>query len=272
MNLLFRFFKKIGFLLLFLLLEIVTVNYYIKNSEFGQQKIINIKCEINAYFTGIKEYFSLKQTNLSLNKEIETLQAEIETLKSLVPEITDSLLQTTNDSKGVLRARIVQNSTTNTNNFLILNKGLKDSVEVNMVATFNSVLVGYVVNASQNFCIVQSILSNRIKTSGMLKKNNSICSISWEGISSDELAFKELSKYSAVEIGDTVVTTNFSSIFPAGLTIGTVLKKEVINDSYYNGEVLIATNFNKLQYVTLIKNRNQEERLELERSIKNREQ
>lgn len=270
MNLLFKFFKKFGFLVLFLLLEIITVNYYIKNADLGEQKIVNINGTINTYFSDIKDYFSLKQKNISLNSEIEKLHSEIKYLKNIIPNITDTLLQNHKYSYDVIRASITKNSTTERNNFLILNKGKKDSVEINMVATFNSVLVGFVINTSENFSVVQSILSNKVKTSGMLKKNNSICSVYWGGVSPKTLEFKELSKYSDIEIGDTIVTTNFSSIFPPGLIIGTVTKKDLINDSFYNGEILIAMNFNKLQYLTLIKNENPEEVLELENSIKNR--
>ena len=69
--------------------------------------------------------------------------------------------------------------------------------------------------------------------------------------------------------GDTVVTSGYSAIFPAGLIVGTVegFSKEH-DDNFYALQVKLATSFSSLQNVRIIRNTLQQEQLNLEREAK----
>lgn len=128
-------------------------------------------------------------------------------------------------------------------------------------------IVGVVVETSNNFSKIMSLLHRNSKVSGMLKKDNSAGSVEWDGTDPSYLTLRNVTKGSKVQKGDTVVTSNYSANFPPKLMIGTVA--EIGSDpssNFYTLKIKTATNFYTLQYVYLIQNLRYAEQIELENS------
>ena len=69
--------------------------------------------------------------------------------------------------------------------------------------------------------------------------------------------------------GDTIVTSGYSAIFPPGLIVGTI--EEFYNgrdDNFYSLKIRLATSFQTLQHVRVIRNFRQEEQINLEKEAK----
>ena len=80
-------------------------------------------------------------------------------------------------------------------------------------------------------------------------------SIYWDGKSTENVQMHELSKYAAVEVGDTVVSTGYSHFFPEDVAIGYVTSVSADQTtSSYDLELRLAADMTRLNDVVLIKN------------------
>ena len=67
------------------------------------------------------------------------------------------------------------------NNFLTLNKGIKDGIKIGQGVVINDGIVGIVKSVSQNYSLVISILNKKTNVSIKFKKNNYVGSLIWNG-------------------------------------------------------------------------------------------
>jgi len=126
-----------------------------------------------------------------------------------------------------------------------------------------------VVNVSKNFATVQSMLHYQFKQVAKLKHGNETGTIEWDGVSPLYVTLKNIPKSVTVAPGDTVVTTQLSSIFPANLMIGVVTDIVPDNSSnFFTLKVRPATNFGTIEYVYVIDNLQYDEQKMLEDSTR----
>ena len=237
-------------------------------SFYGNEVIGTINKGHNDFFY----YFSLKETNKQLAEENSRLRYQL-VANSIAPDsslkkVLDSTLK---DSLGRYRkytflpAKVVGNSITLQNNFLTLERGAAQGVQVGMSVVCPQGVVGVVVYVSDNFSMVMSALNRNSRVSAMMKKDNSAGSIEWNGESPYFLTLKNIGKGVKVFIGDTVVTSNYSANFPSNIIVGTVAGVSATPSSnFYTLKVKASTNFATLQYVYLVKNVRYEEQRNLE--------
>jgi rod shape-determining protein MreC len=129
--------------------------------------------------------------------------------------------------------------------------------------------VGVVTDVSSNMSIVMSLLNRKSATSVMLKNDGTTGILEWNGLSPRFLQMKGVPKSSGVKLGDTVLTSNISLNYPAGLMVGTIARidKET-GDNNFRLQVKAATNFYSLEHVDVIENRFLQEQLEMEQRAK----
>ena len=115
-----------------------------------------------------------------------------------------------------------------------------------------------------------SLLNQRWSVSAKLKKNDFFGSLAWDGLDYRYANLLEIPFHVDVEVGDTVVTSGYSSIFPEGIMIGTVQSfEQPKGENYYDISVKLSTNFKALSYVEVIENKGKSEMDELEKLILN---
>ena len=108
-------------------------------------------------------------------------------------------------------------------------------------------------------------LNRQFKTSVKLKKTGERGSIEWDGSKPNTLLLKDIQKSTPVAVGDTVVTSELSSIFPSNILVGEV--SEVLDDPSSNFHVIrirTATNFRSVEYTYVVKDLQKEEKQKLE--------
>ena len=234
---------------------------------------------ISKQYNTIEYYFQLKRTNDSLVKANAVLynklkedfdipdtasKLSIDTLK------IDSVLQFR--KYQYMQAKVVSNSVSQPNNFIQIHRGSSQGITPDLgVTDANNAVVGTVMDVSNNFAIVMSLLHGQSNISAMLKKSGETGSIIWEGKETNIVNLKDISKATKIDKGDTVITSGYSDKFPYGLLIGTA--QEIINDkssSTYTIKVKTAVNFYNLQYVYVINNLQKDEARELLNKVKKR--
>ena len=134
-------------------------------------------------------------------------------------------------------------------------------------------IVGQVINVTDNYAAVMSVLSKDFKISAKLKKSEFFGNVHWDGVNSTSATLKDIPKHVPVAIGDTIVTSGFSELFPRNLMIGTVKKvKTEADKNFLEITVDLSTNFGNLSYVYVVNNMKRDELQSLDSLTKKNDQ
>ena len=151
---------------------------------------------------------------------------------------------------------VIYNSINRKNNYFTINRGKNDGVFGNMGIISPSGIAGIVLNSTDSYAIVKSILSqNNINIIAALKNSEYFGNLTWNGENTRLMNLSDIPKYVSVKIGDTIVTDKKSSVFPQGIMIGTVAGKEVdTKTGFLNISVELSQKIGKLNKIFVIKN------------------
>jgi rod shape-determining protein MreC len=116
---------------------------------------------------------------------------------------------------------------------------------------------------------VVSILNIKSQINAKLKKSNHFGSLGWNGKSTGFVQLTDIPRLAAIRKGDTIVTGGQSVIFPENINIGTVDKIYVDNQTnYYTLDVKLFNDMTNLGHVYIIKSKDREEIINLEKGRK----
>ena len=267
-----RYFTFICFLILQILCIVLLSRSSKSHETFFSTAANEVTGKVNQQYSGVRQYFSLRETNRMLTEENARLRNEltnnyIDTASTQLVT-TDSTLR---DSVGRMRkytflpAHVIGNTITLQNNFLTIERGSAQGVQKGMAVTSPQGIVGVVVEAGPNISRIMSLLHRNSKVSAMLKKDAVTGSLEWDGADPSYLTLRNIPKSSVIKKGDTVLTSNYSANFPSRLMVGTVA--EIRSDSesnFFSLTIKTAVNFFNTQYVYLIENVRYKEQLSLE--------
>ena len=259
-----EFIRSIYVFLLFVIIEIIALVSYANSSYYTQAKMLNTS---NVVVGGVYDasafighYFSLKGENETLLNRVLELEQSLLKYKSaeVLKRLDDYMVGNTNNDYELMSAHVVSNSVNKSKNFIILNKGIRDGVTVDMaVVSPSGAMVGYVADCTERYSVVVSILSTSFKASGKLENKNYFGSIVWDASDKHRVHLSELSKYALPEIGEKVVSTDFSNNFPEDVLIGTVVGAEMNEtQTLYTVEIELAVDISSLEDVILVRNNN----------------
>lgn len=275
MKSLFLLLWRNNFTLVFLLLEAYCFYLLMQNNNFQNASMLNsANSAVAKTMEGVnyvREYIHLKDENASLAKDNASLR---NSLKDALYE-NDTLLSTVSDSithqqYTFISAKVIDNTVNRRNNYLTLNKGSMQGIKPEMGVICSDGIVGIVKQVSPHFCTVMSLLHKDARISAKIKRNDFFGSLIWEGESPFFASLKEIDKTVPVQKGDTIVTTPFSSIFPAGTMVGRVTDSRIAAGSnFHDIEVHLRTQFQRLTYVYIVNNILKEEQRKLEENNKN---
>ncbi len=254
------FIWKNNYFFLFGILQLFSLWLVVENSIFQRSAIISSSNTVSGSFlsiyNGIEQYFYLKYNNAELVKENAMLLSKAKNA-FLVTDKTEFLSNDTlyRHQFSYYNAQIISNSIKKQNNYLILDKGSKMGVEKEMAVISPAGIVGIVKDVSPNFCSVISLLHQDTRVNAKIKRTGFIGTVLWDGTDYRYARLIDIPYHLNVRYGDTVITSGYSTIFPEGIMIGTVTNiKPNKNDNFYNITVKLATDFNKIDHVYIIKN------------------
>lgn len=170
-------------------------------------------------------------------------------------------------------AEVVNNSVSSRSNWLTINRGTKHGVKPNMGVLARDGLVGIVRYVGEDFSIVMSVLHRQSRISASLKRQGFFGSLIWEGGDPTVLTLTDIPKHVQVEIGDTVVTSGYSSMFPRGVMVGKVIKDSIPSGSnFYSISVKTSNDIARTDYVRVVENLYQAQLDSLQRKVQANEQ
>ena len=222
---LFRFIKIYHFVLLFFLIESFSLFLYISNHKFQQSKFLSFTQEytgaIFSYYSDLNQYLRLKDENDFLQRE----NAKLYSILSKEEVNINSILN------EYIPARIIKNSIFKQNNFILLNKGEKDGIKSGMGVIVDNGVIGIVSITSENFSKVTSILNQNSTISVVHIKSGQNGSLKWNTNNYMTAMINDIPNHANIQIGDTIQTNGFSSIFPKGINIAKVISYKKGNEN-----------------------------------------
>ncbi len=270
------FFIRNNAFFIFLFLEIFSISILVNNNEKQEQVFLSTANSVAASWysltSSVNKYRNLTIENKQLAEENARLK-EKEAGSYYNNRIDTQLIR----DKVYLQqyryttATVVNNSITRQNNYLTIDKGSLHGIKKNSGVVSAAGIVGIVTKVSPHYSVVMSVLNrNGTKISAKLARTRHLGQIVWNGINSNIVTLNEVSKQAKIEQGDSVVTSGFSNIFPAGIFIGRVYTKEVESGSaFYTIYIQLAADLGKIDHVFVVDNifRKEQETLEEEAAI-----
>tara|TARA_R110000868_G_scaffold213709_2_gene463823 strand:- start:12673 stop:13338 length:666 start_codon:yes stop_codon:yes gene_type:complete len=202
----------------------------------------------------ISDYFDLKIQNEILVEENNQLKSILYNIKGKNDSIQlDSTLL--NSPYHFTTANILKNSYALQKNVLLLNKGTEDSIREDFGVITSKGIVGIVDNTSKHYATILSILNTTSKISAQLKKTNHFGTLTWNGKSPYFTQLIDIPKIAPVKVGDTIITSGRSSIFPKGIPIGTIYDFKLdIAENYYEINIKLFNDMTNIEHVYIIEN------------------
>lgn len=262
-----RFLLHYWLFIFFLLLEGLCAYLIYQNSRFHQALMFNQANEINgvAYqaYSNSVEYLRLGKVNDSLAKENAELRARVaESFYSLKKEeisVTDSTAHPL-QVFSYMPAKVVKNSVNQAANYLYLNKGKRLGITPQMGVITANGIVGQVVSVTENYSAVMSVLNKNFRISAKLKKSKFFGQLLWEGKNARIVHLSEIPKHVPVKMGDTVVTSGYSVLFPENIMIGRVKKVDAKPENNFQEiDVELSADMNNLDYVYVVNHMQRQE-------------
>lgn len=267
----FQILARLSGHIVFVVLLLISFYLIVKHNKTQQDIFINTSNLLVGKLSGItykaQEYFKLGQVNDSLRREnanlIENLIA-LDYASDVFPS-TDSL----NFQFSLIPSKVQSMTHYLRNNNIILDKGLRHGVKKDMgVINTQKMVVGVVTSVSENFSKVMSILHSQSKLSVAVKNTQVHGTLVWNSMDPRYVNLESILKHKKISVGDTIVTSGYSTIFPRGMLVGRVEKVEdnTINN-YFDIEVKLFSDLSEVRYTYIVKNRFSVEQKELEKSI-----
>lgn len=268
MNNLLRFIKINQFLLLFILIEGLSITLLLQNNSFQASKTIKFSTKYTSALynssSSFSDYLDLKEINDYLISE----NAKLHSILKNTEYFNDSLL-IQNKNYNYIPTKVINNSVNKINNFITLNKGSKSGIKQGMGVITNEGVIGVVHSVSEDYSLVLSLLHKKAATGIFLKKNMHTAILKWEGFDYRSAVINDLPVHIPLSKGDTIITNSYSNIYPEGVNIGTIANfKKNLDNGFYTINIKLFEDFNSLRYVYVVNSIQSEEQLKLEQLIK----
>jgi rod shape-determining protein MreC len=293
--------------MLFVLLEVVSLYFFLTNSSYQRAAFFN---SANAYMgvllarrTQVTDYFRLAELNQQLqadnaqlrrqlfppdfaHREADSLPVGRDTLGRVVyrhlhpatPQVLtpqgqgllaqnaklkaqpslrpDTLLLggSKQATQPLVPARVINNSLREVDNYLTLNVGSADGVQPDRGVISAAGVVGKVQAVSAHYARVASVLHSKLQVAAQIKRDGTIGSVGWpEGTDFSHAMLDYIPRQNKLVVGDSVVTSGYNSVFPAGVFIGTIESFTTEpNKNFSTVKLRLGVDFSRLTYVYVV--------------------
>ena len=270
------FFMKYNYWFLFIVLEVISFVLLFRFNNYQGSVFFSssnaLAGSVYRMANNITGYFHLKGINEELVQENVELRMQMEHFRK-------KLLELTADSTGleelkkealaefeIRKAKVINNSLNYADNYLTLDKGSEDGIRTEMGVIDGNSLVGIVYLVSNHYSVVIPLLNSKSSISCKVKNSEYFGFLKWEGRSSQYAVIEDMPRHSLFSLGDTIVTSGHSAVFPSGIPVGTV---EDMKDSHdglsYHLTVKLFTDFARLNDVRIISRKGRDEQKEIEK-------
>ena len=264
--------------LVFLILQIFALFFIYKNNNY-QHFVISTAAQkvtgpVQKFAHHFYKHFSYANENAQLLQQNAALLQEKESMFTFSDDSLYTVFSGAGKNKrrlyNITTAHVVFNTINKTHNYIIIDKGKNDGVVPDMAVFSPAGVAGVVSDVSDNFSTVISLLSPKFRVSARILPINQIGTVVWMGDDPSIAQVIDVPQHLTVAIGDSVVTSGYSDVWPKDILIGTVLEKyDNPNNTFLTIKIRLATDFGNLHNVYLISNLYKSELDSLKSKFKN---
>ncbi len=277
MHNLIEFLTKYKHWFVFVLLEVISFvllfqyNSYQSSVWFSSANVVSGK--VNEWNSTIESFFALTKVNEQLSQRNVLLEEQVQTL-------TDSLVSVTKDSTllqnkqlarlsgyRLIPAKVVSNSLVKHDNLITIDRGAADGVKTDMGVVCGNGIVGIVYLVSAHYSVVLPVLNTQSNISCTIRNRGYFGYLHWDAGSPSIAYLDDVPRHAHFKLGDYVVTSGYSSVFPPGILAGKILHVYNSQDGLsYRVQLKLSTDFGTLRDVFVVDNSAMEERVEIMRA------
>jgi len=256
--------------MMFLALEAISLALIVSLNDYQRVTFLNssnnLVGSVYERFSNLDDYFSLSRTNARLASENASLRKQLHMRIANQENYPINRPDTVEAPAYIFTsAKVISNSVNKQFNYITINKGSRHGIKQDMGIINSEGVVGVITNVSQNYSTGLSLLNKRLLIPAKITTNNYFGSLVWDGEHYNTADLKEIPFHVIVNVGDTVVTSGYSNIFPDGIMIGKIKKFDAISGTnFYDIKVELSTNFKTLKYVEVVQNTKRTELIKLE--------
>ena len=218
----------------------------------------------------VGQYFSLVTVNRQLTQRNVYLEREVARMAQEHAEATadSSYLQRLQNNQTnryrTVPARVVSSSLDRLNNFITIDKGEADGVKKDMGVVCGTGIVGIVYLTSAHYSVVIPVLNSKSNISCSIRGRGYFGYLHWMGGVPDEAYLDDVPRHARFRIGDVIVTSGYSSVFPQGMLVGKVMRVyNSANGLSFRLRIKLTTDFGNLRDVCVITDAAVAERVKL---------
>lgn len=254
---------------------VVSTFLLVRNDPYHQNIYLtsanSVSSTIYGWTSNVTSYFNLRSNNEDLNERNAQLQLEVLALREqLLRAEEKGLLDSLNNDPSLqqfdfVTAHVINNSVMRPHNYMTINRGSNDGIAPEMGVLDQNGVVGVVNVVGPHSARVISLLNPHFRLSCKIKGNDSFGSLVWDGEDPRYAVIEELPRHTVFHQGDTIITSGYSAVFPAGIPVGIVEADNTSgNENFFSLKVRLLTDFTTLNNVQVVVNHLAAELRELE--------
>ena len=223
--------------------------------------------------SAVESYFQLSKINTELTQRNLYLEQR---LCKLEKEKSDSVADSTMENSLLLKslqpyrlipAQVVNMKWGRKDNLLTIDKGGADGIKEDMGVVCGTGIVGIVYLTSAHYSIVIPVLNSQSNISCVIQGRGYFGYLHWTGGDISEAYVDDVPRHAHFKLYENVVTSGYSSVFPAGIMVGKILHVYNSADQMsYRLRVKLSTDFGRLRDVCVVDNTALSEQIEVMRA------
>lgn len=226
-------------------------------------KVFEWNASVTHYFSLVDVNKTLTERNIYLERQVEQLTEQLEKAGRDSTEIERMQTSVLKDC-NTIPAKVVSCSLNKLNNFITIDKGYADGVRKDMGVVCGTGVVGIVYLVSEHYSVLIPVLSSVSNISCTIRSRGYFGYLHWKGGSPEEAYIDDIPRHARFKLGDVIVTSGYSSVFPPGIVVGKI--KHVYNSANglsYRLKITLSTDFGRLRDVCVINDKEMDRKLEI---------
>lgn len=267
------FIRRFRVFLVFALLQIIALSLYFSFTSYPRSQYLTTASWINGNILTarhqVTKHFGLEESNLKLQHENIRLRSKLPqsyiSMQNGVVKINDTLYH---QQYEYIAATVINSTHDKRNNYFTLNAGTKQGVNKGMGVFSDKGIIGVIHNSSDHFSVVKSCLTQNINVDIMVEGSGQFGLLKWDGADPRTGTMWGVSNDLDIKLKSKVVTRGGGGMFPRGLPVGIISKKEPVEGKpLWDLSIQFSEDYRSIQRVYVIRNVLREEQEELESQI-----
>ena len=227
---------------------------YLTSANAVSSNVNKLSSEITGYFYLRDINEDLQNRNAALENEVLNLKNQLKFYATIVSTDSVHTSYSTRNRFDFVIASVLNNSTTRPRNYFTINKGSMDGLKPGMGVVDQNGIVGIVNVVGKNTSRIISLLNETQHFSVKVKDSNYVGSLTWHEGNPNIAYVEEMPRHVKYHVGDTIVTSGYSTTFPEGIPVGIIMSQiKNDDDNFFTLKVRLASDFLQLGTVRIIK-------------------